>query len=97
MSDLIRRENIDKAIQSICDICGEMEKSNGIMCGACNLESFIRVLDGIPSAEPEQTAKVRDIVHTHGYPDEGLCGNCNADVNGLYNYCPYCGARLEWK
>ena len=45
----------------------------------------------------ERTAKVKDIVHTHGYPDEGLCGNCNEDVNGLYDYCPYCGARLEWE
>ena len=54
MSDLIRREDIDKAIQSICDICGELEKSNGIMCGACNLDSFIREYDDIPSAEPER-------------------------------------------
>ena len=48
------------------------------------------------SSTVERTAKVKDIVHTHGYPDEGLCGNCNEDVNGLYDYCPYCGARLEW-
>ena len=44
----------------------------------------------------ERTAKVKYIVHTHGYPDEGLCGNCNEDVNGLYDYCPYCGAKLDW-
>ena len=44
----------------------------------------------------ERTAKVRDIVHTHGYPDEGLCGNCNEDVNDLYDYCPNCGAKLDW-
>lgn len=45
----------------------------------------------------ERTAKVKYIVHTHGYPDEGLCGNCSEDVNGLYDYCPYCGAKLEWE
>ena len=44
----------------------------------------------------ERTVKVRDIVHTHGYPDEGLCGNCNEDVNGLYDYCPNCGVKLDW-
>lgn len=45
----------------------------------------------------ERIVKVKYIVHTHGYPDEGLCGNCNEDVNGLYDYCPYCGVRLEWE
>ena len=54
MSDLIRREDVDKAIRSICDLCGEDKKNNGVMCGACNLDSFIREFDDIPSAEPER-------------------------------------------
>lgn len=54
MSDLIRREDVDKAIRSICDLCGEDKKNYGVMCGACNLDSFIRELDDIPSAEPER-------------------------------------------
>ena len=54
MSDLIRRQDVDKAIESICDICGELNRNNGVMCGACNLDSFIRVLDDIPSAAPER-------------------------------------------
>lgn len=54
MSDLIRREDVDKAIQSICDLCGEDKKNNGVMCGACNLDSFIREYEDLPSAEPER-------------------------------------------
>ena len=54
MSDLIRREDVEKAIQSICKLCGEYKKNNGIMCGACNLDSFIREYEDIPSAEPER-------------------------------------------
>lgn len=53
MKDLIRREDIENTIQRLCDLCGEEERSNGVMCGACNLDNFIRVLDDIPSAEPE--------------------------------------------
>ena len=54
MSDLIRREDVENTIQRLCDLCGEYERHNGVMCGACNLDNFIRVLDDIPSAEPEQ-------------------------------------------
>ena len=52
MTDLIRREDVEKAMQSICDMCGEYEKNCGVMCGSCNLDSFIRVLDEVPPAEP---------------------------------------------
>ena len=53
MSDLIRREDVENTIQRLCDLCGEEERTNGVMCGACNLDNFIRVLNDIPSAEPE--------------------------------------------
>ena len=58
MSDLIRREDVDKAIQNICDLCGEDKKNNGVMCGACNLDSFIREYEDVPSAEPERIIKI---------------------------------------
>ena len=54
MSDLINREDVENTIQRLCDLCGEYERYNGVMCGACNLDNFIRVLDDIPSAEPER-------------------------------------------
>ena len=52
MTDLIRREDVAKTIQHICDLCGEQKKYDGIMCGSCYLDSF--VLDDIPSADPER-------------------------------------------
>jgi len=54
MSDLIRREDVDKAIRNICDLCGEDKKNNGVMCGACNLDSFIREYEDLPSVELER-------------------------------------------
>ena len=53
MSDLVRREDVENTIQRLCDLCGEYERHNGVMCGACNLDNFIRVLDDIPSAKPD--------------------------------------------
>ena len=104
MNDLIRREDVAKTIQHICDLCGEQDKYNGIMCGSCYLDTF--VLDDIPSAEPERTAKVikhkywlgvsLNIVgeQTIGY--EWLCENCKKKVIDGDDYCSHCGARLDW-
>ena len=66
MSDLIRREDVDKAIRTICNLCGEEKRNNGVMCGACNLDSFVREYDDIPSAEPER----RWIPVTEALPEE---------------------------
>lgn len=57
------------------------------------------MLESIPSAEPERTAKVSEIA-TRAY-----CGECGErlddydDVCGEppIKYCPMCGARLEWE
>ena len=45
----------------------------------------------------ERTAKVLNITHVRGYPPEGECSNCGFDVVDDGEYCPGCGARLEWK
>ena len=63
MNDLISRKSVEEVIQRLCDLCGEYERYNGVMCGACNLDNFIRVLDDIPSAEPERTAKMENKWH----------------------------------
>lgn len=54
MSDLIDRQYVLDKFKALCDACGEGEKYNGVMCGACNLDSFIREFEDIPSAEPER-------------------------------------------
>ena len=54
MSDLIRREDVNDLIKQICDVCGEGEKYNGVMCRCCRFDDFIGVVDNIQSAEPEQ-------------------------------------------
>ena len=71
----------------ICKNCGTQTKA---------FYTKIEAVQAWNMAMGERTAKVRDIIHTHGYSDEGLCGNCNEDVNDLYDYCPNCGVKLDW-
>ena len=51
----------------------------------------------LPSAEPEQTAKVErySFGETLTYDFDGQC-ECGKWVDALWNYCPSCGAKLEW-
>ena len=57
----------------------------------------INMANNLPSISLEkQMVKVKNIIHTYGYPDEGICGFCHEEVNSLYNYCPECGMKLEW-
>ena len=99
MSDLIRREDVENTIQRLCDLCGEYERHNGVMCGACNLDNFIRVLDDIPSAEPEPKK---------GHWTGDCCSCCGVSKYnyikmvddecgpfGTWNFCPHCGADMR--
>lgn len=98
MSDLIKREDVDKAIRSICDLCGEDKKNNGVMCGTCNLDSFIRELDDIPSAEPERhRGEWIGDGHERGFSECSKCGYIAVSVlsERLYNFCPNCGADMR--
>lgn len=109
MSDLIRREDVAKAIQHICDLCGEQEKYDGIMCGSCYLDSF--VLDDIPSVEPEERKTGKWLSHP-GDEDWDICSVCGTGCKRRehgttgdfsfpwvteynYPYCPNCGAEMR--
>lgn len=53
-----------------------------------------------PSAEPEQTAKVIDkSVGRHSISDFdwiGKCEKCGNEIQYSFDFCPYCGAKLDW-
>lgn len=108
MSDLIKREDVNNATERICSLCEEYKKYNGVMCGACHLDDFIRIIDDIPSAEPERkTGKwiEREVFESKGQVEELQSAKCS--VCGKYNttpylyyfdnfpYCPSCGADMR--
>ena len=95
MSDLIRREDVNDLIKQICDVCGEGEKYNGVMCRCCRFDDFIGVVDNIPSAEPERK-KGEWIVHDYAFGRERYeCAECKGRCDLEYNFCPSCGADMR--
>lgn len=87
MSDLIDRR---KALDGL-----EYEMKYGAEIDRCGLDTAYDIIENIPSAEPERTAKVKVL-----YRDEsvifGHC-ECGQAVNSYGIYCHHCGARLEWE
>ena len=85
MSDLISRE---KAVQGVREL---------FSMGDCYCDelSIVGMLNGLPLAESERTAKVNVL-----YRDEsvifGHC-KCGQAVNTYGTYCHKCGAKLEWE
>ena len=52
MSDLISRQAVLDKFKSLCDVCGDGEKYNGVMCRCCSLDDGICIVEDMPSAEP---------------------------------------------
>lgn len=91
MSDLISRQYAIYELRDLIiepDISDDEIKIEGYNEG---LETAISLLSVLSSALPdERTAKVMS---------DGInyCGNCEGYVEAPMAYCPYCGAKLEWK
>lgn len=103
-NDLIIKKAVLDKFQAICDLCGEYEKYNGVMCGACRLDDGISIVEEMSTIEEkcqlsEKTAKVtnRFMLVTGGMGGTLPVCECGFFVSDKYTYCPACGARLEWE
>ena len=89
MSDLISRE---KAVQGVREL---------FSMGDCYCDelSIVGMLNGLPLAESERTAKVTKFEqYSKSYwATDGRCEGCGCYLERMHNYCPECGARLEWE
>ena len=52
-----------------------------------------------PCYKEERTAKVTKFEpYSESYwATDGRCEGCGGYLERMYNYCPTCGARLEWE
>ena len=90
MSDLIRRDDV---LSVLC-----FSNETGMMLCE-DLRNIFEEINKIPSAEPERTAKVTKFEpYSESYwATDGRCEGCGGYLERMYNYCPTCGARLEWE
>lgn len=103
MSNLISREDAINAlvnltcygIEEMRNLCeSSVADSEGWLGG---IRDAVDEIETLPSAEPERTAKVKRCSFGEylTYDFDGQC-DCGKWVDSLWNYCPSCGARLEW-
>jgi len=90
--ELISRE---KAIQGVRELFSMGE------C-YCDELNIVWMLNGLPNIKNmEKTAKVinisKPIIGTDQTISVTSCENCQSVVSIFDNYCPYCGALLEWE
>ena len=96
MSDLISRQSAIDAINQICQIDTEYD------CTLLDRVDVRCVLTELTSAQPERK-KGRWIRMYYNRPKQytRICSECG-EISwfcgiGDYNYCPWCGARMEGK
>ncbi len=109
MSDYISREAaIEKIRVAGCTDCGG---SSTTICGFCDFENAVRLVNGLPAAdvEPERNGRWEECdwvdVDEHGFGTRrtfkaGLrCNQCacvfKKKLLWKRNYCPSCGAKMD--
>lgn len=108
MSDLIDRKAVLDKFNAMCEVCGEGEKYNGVMCRACALDDAIAFVEDMPSAETER--KTGKWLPHPGDEDLDVCSVCGTGCKrrerGIsqyipwvteynYQFCPHCGADMR--
>ena len=97
MADYISREAaIEKIRVAGCTDCGG---SSGGVCGFCDFENAVRLVNGLPAADGEP------VRHGRWEPGNPICPVCgedkfkglDADIWSDWNpaYCPNCGAKMD--
>ena len=102
MSDLIERQ---KALDGL-----KYEMKYGAEIDRCGLDTAYDIIENIQSAEPERkTGKWLPHPHEREWDVCSVCGTgCKRREFEMqfgqekfteygYQYCPHCGARLEWE
>lgn len=98
MSDLIFRENVLNNFENMCEVCfAYMREKKEKVCRKCFIQTVKEIIKESSSAEPERTVKVKRVPYsntiTYNFDGECECGKC---VGVLWDYCPHCGAKLDW-
>ena len=97
MSDYISREAaIEKIREAGCTDCGG---SSGTICGFCDFENAVRLVNGLPTADVDPVRNGRwKIRRKSGWPEWAIrivCSSCGLVTGQKSKYCPSCGAKMD--
>ena len=98
MSDYISREELDIALDSLCDrVCAYSKKQRWVMCGSCPLGSAFDVVEELPAADVVERKRGEWNFTWHSMFKEYLptCSCCGRLSAFKYNFCPECGADMR--
>ena len=91
-----KKQAIDRIASCYCMDC---EHSNGILCRACEHQDDMDLIDDMPAVDV-QPVKRGKWLH---FNSDGIifCSECKHEAywdtdygQQLFDYCPYCGARM---
>lgn len=102
-NDLISRSAvIDRLKAKVCNDCYVL-KSGG-KCGGCFIRAALDMIEDAPAVDAEPVRHGRWVQSTKEDEDWGgffyrytctVCGwYCGSNPNGLYVFCPNCGAKM---
>ena len=99
MSDYISREAaIEKIREAGCTDCGG---SSGTICGFCDFENAVRLVNGLPAADVEPVRHGGWIIAEDEYSSYAKCSVCGDEFTfwegdcAITQYCPSCGAKMD--
>lgn len=92
MSDYISREAaIEKIRVAGCtDCCGSIDT----ICGFCDFENAVRLVNGLPAADVEPVRHGR-WGNYEPYYDGYRCSYCKNTFRTCQRFCPNCGAKMD--
>jgi hypothetical protein len=102
---LIDADALEKSMKET--YCKDCNSYNGVRCRACWVDDACGAIDSAPTIEAEPARSEKWIgIEFDGYADGcpvyylWECSGCHGEHEGeadtLTDYCPNCGARMDW-
>ena len=98
MADLINRKDAIDAFKKELTV-GESKRSYVTICSAIGYEGAKKILESLPSAQPERKTG-RWTIKNGELAIWDVCSECGRMVihkAPFYNFCPHCGADMRGK
>ena len=83
-----------KAIEGFEKLLKDIEPDNHLFVGTINPEFVEAAISALMKQIPKKT-----LTYEMGLDGkiEIPCGNCGSSLDGIWDYCPFCGQEILWR